>query len=441
MGYWIKIGGNWKEVETCFKKDSNAWIIIDASSFTQYLNTNLSFFAGEIVGQHTLSIMGQDTISGESCSFVAVYDNTHDVTSAATWTIVSGGNYATSTGNGQLTILPAANNSDVVLKASYGGVSDSKTITLTYKSGSSSHTDVHTDTDESGNTTTTTETITENADGSSTASVVEVVTDESGNTISSTESETNTNSDGSYNSSSTTYDGEGNPTSGESASGDTNGNVNTQTIEYNEEGEPYINGYIIDTSGNPGGGETLPSQGINTGVIALDGRGFTIHLKAKFNTSQNSNKVIISALQPTTGTNYAGFSINLYRTEGIVGYASTNSRITSTSFGSRITGTCNGKNAQLLQYTHTGLTEYTIDLTYTPQTETAQKTLVIYGTPIYSSKSGGSKKSVAASTLTSHSGYIPAALDNATFSIGTYNVDHSHDMSNIEILEFEVHKL
>lgn len=441
MGFWIKIGGNWKEVETCFKKDSNTWATIDASTFTQYLNTNLSFFAGKIVGQHTLSIMGQDTISGESCSFAAIYDGTNDVTSAATWTIVSGGNYATSTGNGQLTILPAANNSEVVLEASYGGVSDSKTITLTYKSGSSSHTDIHIETDESGNTTTTTTTTNENEDGSSTTSVVEVVTDESGNTLSSTESETNTNSDGSYNSSSTTYDGEGNPTSGKSQSGDTNGNVNTQTIEYNEEGEPYINGYIIDTSGNPGGGETLPSQGINTGIIALDGRSFTVHLKAKFNISQNSNKVIISALEPTTGTYYAGFSVNTYGTDGVVGYASTNGRIYTAAFGSRITGICDGKNTQMLQYTHTGLTEYTIDLTYTPQTGTEQKTLVIYATPLYTSKTGGSKKSVAASTLTSNSGYIPDALANATISIGTYDVEHSHDMSNIEIIEFEVHKL
>lgn len=90
MGFWIKIGDTWNLVLTSYKKDLSIWTEINQANLTQYLNTNLSFYDGEISGDHTLSIGGLTEISGVTCSYVAVYDNRYDVTSAATWAIVSG---------------------------------------------------------------------------------------------------------------------------------------------------------------------------------------------------------------------------------------------------------------------------------------------------------------------------------------------------------------
>ena len=60
---------------------------------------------------------------------------------------------------------------------------------------------------------------------------------------------------------------------------DTSGNVNTQNIEYDNNGNEVVTGYNIDTTSNPNGGETI-QNGINTGVIVFDGHDWTATLKA-----------------------------------------------------------------------------------------------------------------------------------------------------------------
>ena len=140
---------------------------------------------------------------------------------------------------------------------------------------------------------------------------------------------------------------------------DTSGNENTQDVEYDENGNTTVTGYSIDTTSNPNGGETI-SGGLDTGLIAFDGRGFEIHLKVKMNPANNSNKVFVAAVQQLQGTSnkYVGFSENMYKTTDVVGYASSSgSNINTQSFGARITGTPTGSstNIQTLQYLKSGL--------------------------------------------------------------------------------------
>jgi hypothetical protein len=66
---------------------------------------------------------------------------------------------------------------------------------------------------------------------------------------------------------------------------------------------------------------------------------------------------------------------------------------------------------------------------------------VIKVTPLYTSATGTSKKTDANSTLSSNSGYLPVSLSNATVVVGSFGVEHTHDMTNLEVLEFEVRKI
>ena len=141
---------------------------------------------------------------------------------------------------------------------------------MTYQSGSSAETTTEVVTDESGNTTTVVTTVTENDDGSSTEVVESVVTDSEGNVIGSTEMTKETNSDGSYTSNETNYDSNGNATDGTSITGDTDGNVCSQDVKYDESGNTIVTGYDIDTSGNPDGAKEFRADGVNTEYYALD---------------------------------------------------------------------------------------------------------------------------------------------------------------------------
>lgn len=269
---------------------------------------------GASQADHTLILGGPSTVVGESSQYTATYDSTN-VTSSATWSIISGGSYATISG-GNLTVLSGANESTVVIRVSYGGTIKDKTITVTYQSGtsSSSSTNTNTETDASGNTTTTTTTttvttdasgntsITEttvqtttNEDGTSTTTESEVVNnqdgsstststttnyDENGDVAGSTTNETVNNADGSSTSLTTNYDENGNETGHESTSGDTQGNVNTQTVVKDNQGNDVVTGYNIDTTENPNGGLSV-ANGVDTGMLVFDGHDWTATLKAK----------------------------------------------------------------------------------------------------------------------------------------------------------------
>lgn len=142
---------------------------------------------------------------------------------------------------------------------------------------------------------------------------------------------------------------------------------------------------------------------------------------------------------------YKGFAVGMYGTTSVIGYASkTGSRVLNQSWGSRITGHRNDgstANVQTLQYLHKGVQEITIDVTYYPSEYSPEYKWIKYAAPLYTSTTGGSKKSVNASTLVSNSGYFPDRLDNAEVFVGSYGIEHAHDAVDFEVLEFEIRKI
>lgn len=219
----------------------------------------------------TLAIQGASTVSAESCSYKAIGSNVSDVTTAATWSITDGSQYATiGAHDGQVTILTGANESSVTIQAVYDTLTATTTVTLTYVSGSTSETTTDIVVDESGNTTTVVTTVTENEDGSSSEIVESVITDENGDVIGSTQGTKETNADGSYTGSTVNYDANGDPVDGVNVSGETNGNVSTQDVEYDETGGTVVTGYDIDTSDNPEGVKEINGEEVNTEFYAFD---------------------------------------------------------------------------------------------------------------------------------------------------------------------------
>jgi len=91
--------------------------------------------------------------------------------------------------------------------------------------------------------------------------------------------------------------------------------------------------------------------------------------------------------------------------------------------------------------TNGGVQTLTIDITYTPESYSQQYRYIIMVTPLYTSTTGTTQKTDVDSTLSSSSDYIPTSLANATIKIGSFGVEHTHDMANLEVLAFEVRKL
>ena len=75
---------------------------------------------------------------------------------------------------------------------------------------------------------------------------------------------TTSNSDGSSQSTTTNYNAEGDPTDTTNEDVDVDGNASTQSIEYNDSGDPVVTGYTIDTSDNPDGSKEFDADGVNT---------------------------------------------------------------------------------------------------------------------------------------------------------------------------------
>jgi hypothetical protein len=254
-------------------------------------------------------------VSGETYELAALYDNRYIVTSACTWSIVNGGMYAVMGSGGTMLILTLANGSLVTVRAEYNGVYDERGIYVTYKSGTSAITETEVVVDESGNTTTTTTTIVENEDGSSSEETTVVITDESGNTIGSQESEVSTNADGSYTGTTTNYNENGDPVDTTNASGDTEGNVSTQGVTYDESGNSAVTSYVIDTTDNPDGEKTFSGNGVNTEYYAFDVTdGFILHMHFTIDFSnqppgQDENHHNILTMKRAAPSPWYGFQI------------------------------------------------------------------------------------------------------------------------------------
>ena len=317
------------------------------------------FKASTVVG--TLEIMGATNISANTCQFVALLDGTRNVSSSCVWSIVSGTG-ATISG-GTVTILQGAQNSNVRIRAEYGSLYDDKDIVLTYDGDSETTSEIITD--ESGNTTVIVTTITTNEDGSSSEHTKSVAKDSGGTVIGTTEINKDVNTDGSYTSTETNYDANGNPTDGSNASGDTDGNVSTQDVKYDESGNTIVTGYDIDTSGNPNGVKNFNNDGVNTEYYAFDlTQGFVmdIHFTIDFNNqppNQHENHHNIINSKRATPEPWYGFQVR---------QSSTNKYIqlgTQFSTGSNANTTISATNANKYNGS-SNIYEYNLHIVYDP---------------------------------------------------------------------------
>lgn len=297
--------------------------VIDKCNYIQYLKgemasaiqecgvsnfnpDNLSEYStaiNRIKVHYDFEIQGPSVMSGESFSLVSVFDNIYDVTTASTWSITNGNQYATISG-GAVTILSGANDSNITVEATYCGNTATHIVEVTYLSGTSAETETTTTTDESGNTTTTTTTVITNEDGSSSSQSTSINYDALGNEIGSSENETVVNADGSSESTTINYDENGDPTSQVNENIDTLGNEDTKNIEYNESGEPVVVSYTIDTSNNQTTG-TQPisggTGGVDTDFIPFDGsNGFEMIIKFKAIQENQPNPPVVVDTEDTS---------------------------------------------------------------------------------------------------------------------------------------------
>lgn len=364
MASFLKVDGEWIPMAVIYVKENGTWVKRTQAELEAYVSGKTLAYGGYDRGEHTLSINSLSSVTGETYSFTALYDNRTDVTTACTWTMVSGMMYALFTSAGTLSILTNANDSLVIVQAEYNGLTVEKSMRVTYAHGITAETQTEIVTDASGNTHTSTINTVENEDGSSQVETSTVITDESGNTIGSQESTQNNNADGSYDSTSTSYDENGDPTETINASGDTEGNVSTQGIEY-ENGEPVVTGYTIDTSGNPDGEKTYNGDGVNTEYYAFDvTRGFVMHIHFYINftqqpSGQDENHHNIVTAKRATPSPWYGFQLR---------QSSTNKYIqlgTQFSTGSNTNTTINPT-----WITTNVLGEYDLTITYNPTAST-----------------------------------------------------------------------
>lgn len=222
------------------------------SSFNRDNFSTYSSAISRIKTTYDFVIQGPNVMSGESFSVISVFDNTIDVTTASTWSITNGNQYATIS-DGDVTILSGANASNITIQAIYSAFTATSIVEVTYLAGTSAETQTNTVTDESGNTTTTTTTVITNQDGSSSSQSTSINYDAMGNEIGSSENETIVNADGSSQSTTINYDENGDPASRVNESIDTSGNEKTQEIEYDEDGDEIVISYIVNTENNPDG--------------------------------------------------------------------------------------------------------------------------------------------------------------------------------------------
>ena len=202
----------------------------------------------------TLKIICDDSITSKTyqCSATA---NGVKRTAVSSF-IVEGSQYATISNSGLLTMSQQANNSKIKILCKFGMSTAMKECFVTYNENFDIITDIETVKNADGTNTEITTRSTENADGTSSVESVSIVYNENGTT------------DGSFNSTKTNYDSNGNPTSAENKSGDELHNVNTQEITY-KNGKPIVSGYSIDTSSNTETG-TYAIESTTEGGVSVD---------------------------------------------------------------------------------------------------------------------------------------------------------------------------
>lgn len=206
------------------------------------------------------------------------------------------------------------------------------------------------------------------------------------------------------------------------AQDDGNGNAVITSFEYTNSTEQNP---VTITSGNS----------VETGVIALDGGAFTIHIKFKANIAEtvdgvqiNKNKFIVTAFECNNGS-YNGFALSFMNT-GYLRIAAYKNRTRSDSTGLL---TPSGYSSVPSSALAAGIHEFDVTLTYDPTGYQSQ-----YGQLKMESYIDGTKQSNKFLRNTSSSSMVPTTLTNAIITLGGNGIDNSDDVGNIDVIEFSV---
>lgn len=437
---YIKVNNTWEPVCRLYKKINNTWVLISEADFILYASSRICFRRDS---GGFLKIVGLQNISSETCRFKSIYNNTIDVTNQSLWSVISGNTYG-SINNGLLTINPIANNSDMIIKSQYNELFAIKDVNVTYQSGSTTDVEVNSFVNESGNTVTETIILTENSDGSSEEHTTTIILDENGDTLGSSEIDVYNNNDGSFNSTTTNFDENGTATDAINISGDTQGNIDTQQIEYDESGNSIVTGYEIDTTGSNGEGKDITGDGVNTEFIpfADNNCGFVCHIKFDTkkedqprpplvedteDTGSNWLYNIMSAKSPFKGeSSWPGFDIRWAISKSNASNGSLQFRYSSISASSTTARSLNGKNED---GTSSGST-YDLIITYDPEfvLPTSRTTFSVVSP-------NGCISSIGTN--------ITFASNNIDFTLGyaTNQQNEPYRYSNVTIHEFSITKI
>lgn len=236
-----KVGGLWVkgDITSIWQKNSGAWttnISLSGATTPYVYGGVIPTTPEEIV---TLSIEGASDVNSVTCDYVLLGNGV--AVTADSWSITSGGTYASISNTGTLTVNSGADNQSVTIQATLGNLTATKEIFVTYDTESSSETTTETSIDENGNVTTTVTTVTDNGDGTSYTESTTII-----------------------------YNNEGEPVERINEITDEEGVISTQNIEYNENGEEVVTGYSIDTDDAQDGTKSFNGDGVNTEYYAFD---------------------------------------------------------------------------------------------------------------------------------------------------------------------------
>ena len=176
---------------------------------------------------------------------------------------------------------------------------------------------------------------------------------------------------------------------------------------------------------------------VETGIIALDGGAFAIHIKFKADLAEtvngvqiNKNKFLVTAFECNNGV-YNGFALNIMNT-GYLRIATYKDRTRSAQTGLLTASTYSSVPSSALS---AGVHEFDVTLTYDPTGYQSQ-----YGQLKMETKIDGTSQSNKFIRNTSSTTNVPTSLNSAIITLGGNGVDNSDDIGNIDVLEFSVTK-
>lgn len=126
---YIKLNNEWVQILDVYRKENGEWVLqTDVTS--SILTSNIYFYSEvRIDDEVTYVISGENEYAGKSFNLTYIY-NQRTVT--PTWSIISGGQYATINEYGQVNIDVGVVNEPIVVQAQYKGRTITKTIYITY---------------------------------------------------------------------------------------------------------------------------------------------------------------------------------------------------------------------------------------------------------------------------------------------------------------------